>query len=74
MVTHDRYFLDRICTHIFELANGKIYTHYGNYALYVENSATREEVEQTEILKARKLMKKELEWMRRMPRSKNNKI
>ncbi|PKP34594.1 MAG: ABC transporter [Bacteroidetes bacterium HGW-Bacteroidetes-17] len=73
MVTHDRYFLDRICTQILELANGKIYTHQGNYAFYVEQSALREEVEQTEILKARKLMKKELEWMRRMPRARTHK-
>ncbi|MBU1012394.1 MAG: ABC-F family ATP-binding cassette domain-containing protein [Bacteroidetes bacterium] len=73
MVTHDRYFLDRICTQILELANGKIYTHQGNYAFYVEQSAVREEVEQTEILKARKLMKKELEWMRRMPKARTHK-
>ncbi len=73
MVTHDRYFLDRICTHILELANGKIYTHKGNYALYIENSAAREEVEQTEILKARRLLKKELDWMRRMPKARTHK-
>jgi len=73
MVTHDRYFLDRICTQILELANGKIYTHQGNYAFYVEQSAVREGVEQTEILKARKLMKKELEWLRRMPKARTHK-
>ncbi len=73
MVTHDRYFLDRICTHILELANGNLYTHQGNYALFVENAAAREEVEQTEILKARKLLKKELDWMRRMPKARTTK-
>lgn len=73
MVTHDRYFLDRICTHILELANGKIYTHNGNYSLFVENSTAREELEKTEILKARQLLKKELDWMRRMPKARTTK-
>ncbi len=73
MVTHDRYFLDRICNSIFELANEKIYMHKGGYGFYLEQSAAREEVEHTEIQKARKLMRKELEWMRRMPKARTHK-
>ncbi len=73
MVTHDRYFLDRICNHIFELSNEKLYHHKGNYAYYLEKSFEREEVEKTEIDKAKKLMRKELDWMRRMPRARTTK-
>ena len=73
MVTHDRYFLDRICTQILELANGNIYSHQGNYAYFIEKSSARGAVEKTEVLKARKLMKKELDWMRRMPRARTTK-
>ena len=73
MVTHDRYFLDRVCNHILELNDGKIFHHNGNYAYYVEKSAEREEVEKTEIIKARRLLRKELEWMRRMPQARTTK-
>ena len=73
MVTHDRYFLDRICNHIFELADGKLYHHKGNYAYYLEKSFEREVVEKTEIEKAKKLMRKELDWMRRMPKARTTK-
>ncbi len=73
MVTHDRYFLDRVCDHILELSDGKIYHHKGNYGYYLEKSAEREEVEKTEIYKARRLMKKELDWMRRMPKARTTK-
>src|SRR5690554_4733276 len=68
MVTHDRYFLDRICTHILELDYGVLYHHKGNYEYYLLKKSEREEVEQTEIAKAGKLMKKELEWMQRGPK------
>ncbi len=73
MVTHDRYFLDRVCDHILELNEGRIYHHNGNYAYYVEKKAAREEVFQTEIHKASRLMKKELEWIRRMPKARTTK-
>ncbi len=73
MVTHDRYFLDRVCNHILELNNNKLYHHKGNYEFYLQKSFEREEAEKTEIEKAKKLMKKELEWMRRMPRARTHK-
>lgn len=73
MVTHDRYFLDRVCNHILELDYGKLYHHNGNYEYYLEKKAEREEVEATELAKAGKLMKKELEWMRRGPKARTTK-
>lgn len=73
MVTHDRYFLDRVCNHILELDYGKLYHHKGNYEYYLEKKAEREEIEATEIAKAGKLMKKELEWMRRGPKARTTK-
>ena len=73
MVTHDRYFLDRVCNHILELDYGKLYHHKGNYEYYLQKKAEREEVEATEIAKAGKLMKKELEWMRRGPKARTTK-
>lgn len=73
MVTHDRYFLDRVCNRILELAEGKLYQHEGNYAYFLEKKAHREEVENTEIAKAGQLMKKELEWVRRSPKARTTK-
>ncbi len=73
MVTHDRYFLDRICNLILELSDGKLYRHKGNYAYFLEKRAEREEVFKTEIEKAGKLMKREQEWMRRMPKARTTK-
>jgi ATP-binding cassette subfamily F protein uup len=73
MVTHDRYFLDRVCNHILELSHGKLYLHKGNYAYFLEKQAARMEAEETEIAKAGKLMKKELEWLRRMPKARTHK-
>ncbi len=73
MVTHDRYFLDRICNHILEISDGKLYHHRGNYAYFLEKRTQREEVFKTEIDKAGKLMKRELEWMRRMPKARTTK-
>lgn len=73
MVTHDRYFLDRICNHMFELHEGKMYHHKGNYAYFLEKRAEREEVFKTEIAKAGRLMKKELEWIRRSPKARTTK-
>lgn len=73
MVTHDRYFLDRICNHILELSDGKLYHHNGNYAFFLEKRFEREEVFKTEVAKAGKLMKKELEWIRRSPKARTTK-
>ncbi len=73
MVTHDRYFLDRICNNILEINNGKLYRHRGNYSYFIEKRAERETITQTEIDKAGKLMKKELEWVRRMPKARGTK-
>ena len=73
MVTHDRYFLDRICNGIIEISEGKLYHHRGNYSYFLEKRADREEVERVEVGKARRLMKKELDWMRRQPKARTTK-
>ncbi|MCL4109169.1 UNVERIFIED_CONTAM: hypothetical protein GTU68_028350 [Idotea baltica] len=73
MVTHDRYFLDKVCNHILELHNGKLYKHNGNYAYFLEKKAEREAVFDREIDKANNLLKQELEWMRRMPQARSTK-
>lgn len=65
MVTHDRYFLDRITNVILELTNGKLYRHEGNYEFYLESKAAREEMEIATERKRRTLYRRELEWMRR---------
>lgn len=73
MVTHDRYFLDRVCNHILEMDNGKLYNHNGNYGYYLQKKAEREEQERVEMKKAGQLFKKELEWMRRQPKARTGK-
>jgi ATP-binding cassette subfamily F protein uup len=73
MVTHDRYFLDRVCNHIMELEEGNLFHHQGNYADYLEKRAERETNLQTEVYKAQQLMKKELEWLRRSPKARTTK-
>ena len=73
LVTHDRYFLDNVCNEIIELDNGKLYYHKGNYAYFVEKKADREFREGREIDKAKNLMRKELEWMRRQPKARGTK-
>ncbi|MCB2221180.1 MAG: ABC-F family ATP-binding cassette domain-containing protein [Bacteroidetes bacterium] len=73
MVTHDRYFLDRVCNRIMELNQGRLFYHQGNYEYFLQKKAEREEVQQVETDKARQLMKKELEWLRRMPRARTHK-
>ena len=73
MVTHDRYFLDRICDQIIELTNGAVYTHNGNYSYFLEKRAERQENNRIEVDKAKKLMKKELDWIRRMPKARTTK-
>lgn len=73
MVTHDRYFLDNVANTILELDNGKLYTYKGNYAYFLEKKSAREEMLKTEVSKARNLLKKELEWMRRQPKARGTK-
>ncbi len=73
LVTHDRYFLDTVCTEIWELDNSKIYTYKGDYQNYVEKKAARIESEIASIDKAKNTFRKELEWMRKQPRARTTK-
>jgi ABC transport system ATP-binding/permease protein len=73
MVTHDRYFLDAVCEEIWEIENGKLYVHKGDYANYLEKKAQREESEAASVDKARNLYRKELEWMRKQPKARTTK-
>ena len=73
MVTHDRYFLDRVCTDIIELDQNNLYTYHGNYAYYVEKRAERIEAQNAEVEKYRNLYRTELDWMRRMPQARAHK-
>ena len=73
MVTHDRYFLERVCNEILELDNGLLYSYKGNYAYYLENKEARLELEAVEQHKSKLLYKKELDWMRRQPKARTTK-
>ncbi|EDM42985.1 ABC transporter ATP-binding protein [unidentified eubacterium SCB49] len=73
MVTHDRYFLERVCNEIVELDEGQLYSYKGNYSYYLEKRESRIESEKTETGKAKQLYKKELEWMRRQPKARTTK-
>lgn len=73
MVTHDRYFLDRVCSQIYELDNKSLYQYTGNYSYYIEKRQERIENLNNEIKRANNLYKKELEWMRRMPQARGHK-
>ncbi len=73
MVTHDRYFLDRVCNVILELDNNTIYTYNGNYEYYIDKRQARLDNAKAEIAKANNLYRKELEWMRRMPQARGHK-
>ncbi|WP_299888547.1 ABC-F family ATP-binding cassette domain-containing protein [uncultured Lacinutrix sp.] len=73
MVTHDRYFLERVCNEIIELDHGKLYNYKGNYSYYLEKKEARIEQEATETGKAKQLYKKELTWMRRQPKARTTK-
>lgn len=73
MVTHDRYFLDRICNNIIEIDGGKTYSYAGNYTYYVEKRAERIENLQANIERAQNLMRTEQEWIRRMPKARSHK-
>ena len=73
MITHDRYFLDRVCNHILELEDGKLYHHKGNYSYFLQKRAEREANFNIEISKAGRLMKKELDWIRKTPQARTTK-
>ncbi|HEY4798522.1 MAG TPA: ABC-F family ATP-binding cassette domain-containing protein, partial [Bacteroidia bacterium] len=73
VVTHDRYFLDNVCSDILELENGKLYPYHGNYEYFIEKKAEREFNEAQEFDKAKNLFKRELEWVRKQPRARGTK-
>ena len=73
MVTHDRYFLERVCNEIIELDNGELYTYKGNYSYYLDKRNARIVQETTEARKNKQHYKKELEWMRRQPKARTTK-
>ncbi|MBC7425104.1 MAG: ABC-F family ATP-binding cassette domain-containing protein, partial [Bacteroidia bacterium] len=73
LVTHDRYFLDRVCDEILELDKGNIFKYKGNYSYYIEKKAEREMAQSSEIDKAKNLYRRELEWVRRMPKARGTK-
>lgn len=73
MVTHDRYFLDRVCNTILELDNHSIYTYHGNFRYYMEKRQERIDATRAEIARANNLYRRELEWMRRQPQARGHK-
>ncbi|MBO7553850.1 MAG: ABC-F family ATP-binding cassette domain-containing protein [Bacteroidaceae bacterium] len=73
MVTHDRYFLDRICTDILEIDAQRVYAYQGNYSYYLEKRQERLDAKQVEVVRANNLYRTELEWMRRMPQARGHK-
>ena len=73
MVTHDRYFLEVVCDTILELEKGKLYKHKGNYSQFLERKASRELNEDVVLEKTKKLLKRELEWVRRSPKARTSK-
>ena len=73
MVTHDRYFLERVCNEILELDHGKIYKYKGNYSYYLEKKEERIQLEKVTTEKAKNLFKKELDWMRKQPKARTTK-
>jgi len=73
LVSHDRYFLDSVCSEIIEIDAGKIFHYRGNFQYFVEKKAEREDMENSEIDKAKNLYRRELEWVRKMPRARGTK-
>ncbi len=73
LVTHDRYFLDNVCTEIIEIENTNLYTYKGNFQYYIEKKAEREYNENSEVDKAKNLYRRELEWVRKMPKARGTK-
>ncbi len=73
LVTHDRYFLDEVCNSIIELENGELFEYKGNFEYYITKKAEREQIKNSEIDKAKNLYRKELDWIRRMPKARTTK-
>jgi len=73
LVTHDRYFLDNICTEIRELDRGNLFTYKGNYSYFLEKKSERENIDAVMVEKSRNLLRRELEWMRRQPQARGTK-
>lgn len=73
MITHDRYFLENICTDILEIEDNQLYKHRGNYSKYLENKEIREEHQRSNLEKAQNIYRKELEWIRRQPKARTTK-
>ncbi len=73
MVTHDRYFLDRVCNEIIEMEDNQIYRYQGNYSYFLQKRNERIEMQQASVAKAKNLLRTELEWMRRMPKARSHK-
>ena len=73
MVTHDRYFLDRVCNEIIEMEDNQIYRYLGNYSWFLEKQNERIEMQQATVAKAKNLLRTEIEWMRRMPQARSHK-
>lgn len=73
LVSHDRYFLDEVCNEVWELENGNLYFHQGDYAYYLVKKVEREIAENASIEKAQNRFRKELEWMRRQPKARTTK-
>ena len=73
MVTHDRFFLDRVCSTILELDDKTVYTYRGNYSFYLEKRQERIDNARAEVARANNLYRKELDWMRRMPQARGHK-
>ncbi|HNR20666.1 MAG: ABC-F family ATP-binding cassette domain-containing protein [Bacteroidetes bacterium] len=73
IISHDRYFIDGVCSSIIELDNQKLFEYKGNYAYYLEKKTLREQVSESEIDKARNLYRRELEWMRKQPKARGTK-
>ncbi|MEW6468705.1 MAG: ribosomal protection-like ABC-F family protein [Bacteroidota bacterium] len=73
LVTHDRYFLDRVCDEIIEIDNGELVRYKGNFSYYIEKKAEREEMRESELSRAKNLYRRELEWVRKMPRARTTK-
>ncbi|MDY5349018.1 MAG: ABC-F family ATP-binding cassette domain-containing protein [Candidatus Ventricola sp.] len=73
MVTHDRYFLDRVCTRIAELSGGELYLHDGNFSYYLEQKAARLDMENAQARKRSAILRRELEWIRRGAQARSTK-
>ncbi len=73
MVTHDRYFLDRVCNEIIEMEDNQIYRYQGNYSYFLEKRDERIQMQQASVAKAKNLLRTEIEWMRRMPQARGTK-